>query len=173
MIVRDAAPRDIQRLMAIWNPQIRDTAITFTTVEKTHAALAAEINACRAEARAFLVAEAGGQVIGLATWFPFRKGPGYAHTGEHTVVLAPEAWRQGAGRALMRALEDHARGRGIHVLVAGVTAENAAGIAFHRALGFSEVGRMPQVGRKFGRWMDLVLLQKCLTCRTDTSAETL
>ncbi|MFD0857690.1 GNAT family N-acetyltransferase [Roseovarius aquimarinus] len=162
MIVRAAAPGDIGRLMAFWNPQIRETSMTFTTVEKTEAMLAADMAACAEEGRAFLVAEEAGDVIGLATWFQFRKGPGYAHSAEHTVVLAPEAQGRGAGRALMAALEDHARGRGIHVMVAGVTGENARGIAFHRALGYVETGRLPQVGRKFGRWMDLVLMQKIL-----------
>ncbi|MFX0545614.1 GNAT family N-acetyltransferase [Roseovarius sp. S1116L3] len=162
MIVRPARRDDVTRIMDFWNPQIRDTAITFTTVEKTGAMLAAEIDACAEEGRAFLVAEEAGQVIGVATWFLFRKGPGYAHSAEHTIVLAPEVRRRGAGRALMTALEEHARAQGVHVLVAGVTGENAGGIAFHEALGFTEVGRMPQVGRKFGRWMDLVLLQKIL-----------
>lgn len=162
MIVRAARPEDVPQLAAFWNPQIRESAITFTTIEKTEAMLQAELEACASEGRAFLVAEAEGQVIGLATWFQFRKGPGYAHSAEHTIVLAPEAQGRGAGRALMAALEDHARGRGIHVMVAGVTGENARGVAFHLALGYAETGRLPQVGRKFGRWMDLVLMQKIL-----------
>ncbi|WP_324751622.1 GNAT family N-acetyltransferase [Roseovarius sp. Pro17] len=162
MILRDAVPGDVPALMTLWNQQIRETAITFTTEEKTEEGLTAEIAACAREGRAFLVVEEGGVAIGLATWFAFRKGPGYAHTAEHTVVLAPSAQRHGTGRALMGALEDHARQAGIQVLVAAVTGENAAGRAFHLALGYCEVGYMPQVGRKFGRWMDLVLLQKQL-----------
>jgi phosphinothricin acetyltransferase len=162
MRIRPAGQGDIARLMDFWNPQIRSTAMTFTTIEKTEAMLALEIAACAQECRAFLVIEAGEIVFGLATWFVFRKGPGYAHSAEHTIVLAPEAQGRGAGRALMAALEEHARAAGVHVLVAGVTGENTRGIAFHEALGFREVGRMAEVGLKFGRWMDLVLLQKIL-----------
>lgn len=173
MIVRPAVPCDVASIMAFWNPQIASTAITFSNVLKTEVGLVAEIAVCDAEGRAFLVAEIGEEVIGVATYGPFRKGPGYAHTAEHTIVLAEAARGCGTGRALMRALETHARARNIHVLVAGVCAENSGGLAFHRALGFAEVARMPQVGRKFGRWMDLVLLQKCLSDRADTGAETL
>ena len=62
----------------------------------------------------------------------------------------------------MAALEDHAKAAGVHSLWAGVSAENSAGIAFHRSVGFAEVARLPEVGHKFGRWMDLVLMQKIL-----------
>jgi phosphinothricin acetyltransferase len=62
----------------------------------------------------------------------------------------------------MTRLEEVARAADMHVLVAGVSGENLGAIAFHRAIGFAEVARMPEVGRKFGRWMDLVLLQKIL-----------
>ncbi|MEQ8898514.1 MAG: N-acetyltransferase family protein [Roseovarius sp.] len=159
MSVRAAVPEDAGAIAAIWNPFIRDTAVTFTTEEKTEAGLAADIAARPA---AFFVAGEGGKVMGFATAFAFRGGPGYRHTFEHTVQLAPEAWGQGLGRALMARLEEALRENGCHVLVAGISGENEAGIAFHHAIGFETVGRMPQVGAKFGRWMDLVLMQKIL-----------
>ncbi|APX21492.1 MAG: N-acetyltransferase [Rhodobacteraceae bacterium] len=157
MIVRPARAEDAAPLVALWNPWIRDTAITFTTDEKTEAGLAADI---AARGPAFVVAEDGGALLGFATFFPFRAGPGYAWTKEHTVILAPEARGRGAGRALMAALEDEAQRQGVHALMAGISAENPAGVAFHAAIGFHEVARLPQVGRKFDRWMDLVLMQK-------------
>ncbi|WP_346728822.1 GNAT family N-acetyltransferase [Paroceanicella profunda] len=63
----------------------------------------------------------------------------------------------------MQALEAGARAQGLHALVGGVGSENTASLAFHRALGFTEVGRLPEVGRKFDRWLTLVLMQKLLT----------
>ena len=159
MSVRAAVPEDAGAIAGIWNPYIRDTAVTFTTEEKTEAGLAADI---AARPGAFFVAEEDGAVQGFATAFPFRGGPGYRHTMEHTVQLAPEARGRGMGRALMDRLEEALGERGCHVLVAGVSGENAAGIAFHKAIGFETVGRMPQVGAKFDRWMDLVLMQKIL-----------
>lgn len=157
MRVRPAGAGDIAPILQIWNPLIRDTSVTFTSVEKTQDGLAADI---AARGAAFLVAEEAGAVLGFASHGTFRPGPGYAHAAEHTVIVAPSAQGHGSGRALMRALEDHARAAGIHVLVAGVSGENLSAIAFHRAIGFAEAGRLPEVGRKFGRWMDLVFLHK-------------
>ena len=159
MIIRRAEAGDVFAILDIWNPLIRDTSVTFTTLEKTAQGLADDI---AARGDAFLVAEAAGQILGFAKYGAFRSGPGYAHTAEHSVILAGDARGQGVGRALMARLEDHARTQGIHVLIAGVSGENEAAIAFHRAIGFTEAARLPEVGRKFGRWMDLVLLHKRL-----------
>ena len=161
MITRVARPEDAAGIAEIWNRYIRDTAVTFTTVEKTQAGLAADIAARQAQGL-FWVAEAADGMLGFATAFAFRGGPGYAHTLEHTVQIASAARGRGVGRVLMARLEASARAAGAHVLVAAVSGENAQGRAFHAAIGFEEVGRMPEVGRKFGRWMDLVLLQKTL-----------
>ncbi|MDZ7709048.1 MAG: N-acetyltransferase family protein [Roseovarius sp.] len=157
MILRAATEADIPAILAIWNPLIRDTAVTFTTEEKTPETLAAEITA---RGEAFIVAETGDRIAGFASFGPFRAGPGYRHTAEHTVILADHARGRGAGRALMTRLEEVARDRDIHALIGAVSGENAGAIAFHDAMGFARVGHLPQAGRKFGRWMDLVLFLK-------------
>ncbi|MBU2962714.1 GNAT family N-acetyltransferase [Citreicella sp. C3M06] len=159
MIIRQARPEDAAALVALWNPWIETTAITFSTDLKTAEGVGADI---AARGAAFQVAEDAGQLVGLATYFPFRSGPGYRFTKEHSVILAPEARGKGAGRALMAALETAARAEGVQSLFAGVSGENPEGVAFHAALGFTEAARLPRVGHKFGRWMDLVLMQKFL-----------
>lgn len=157
MKIRAASASDAASVAAIWNAEICDGVSTFNSVEKTEEDIG-ELIASRPNA--LLVAENHGQVIGFATFSQFRGGIGYAQSMEHTVYLDPSARGQGAGRALMTELEDRARRQGVHVLVAGIGGENNTGIAFHAALGYEETGRLPQVGRKFERWMDLVLMQK-------------
>ena len=163
MIIRPAVEGDAGRLAEIQNPVIRDTAITFNPKVRSKAELQAAIH----DLPCFLVVEDGGRVLGFACYDQFRKGPGYARTAEHTIVISEEVRGQGMGRALMGAVEEHARDAGIGSIWAGVSGENPSGVAFHASLGFEEVARLPKVGYKFGRWMDLVLLRKCLdeACR--------
>ncbi len=162
MNIRTASTDDSKSIAGIWNPIIRNTTITFTTEEKTEAGMAREIAERHKLGMGFLVAEQGGEVLGFATYFPFRNGPGYSRTVEHSVNLAPQARGQGTGRALMASLQDHARAQGKHSMIAGISIENAAAVRFHLDLGFSKVAEIPEAGWKFDRWLDLVLLQKRL-----------
>ena len=111
---------------------------------------------------AFLVADIGGNVVGYATYGPFRTGSGYAQSREHSVLVTPQARGQGVGRALMNAMEASAKADNMHVLVAGISSANPAAVAFHSAIGFTQVGLMPEVGFKWGQRLDLVLMQKIL-----------
>jgi phosphinothricin acetyltransferase len=165
--IRPAQAPDAPAIAAIWNRVIRDTTATFTTAEKEPAALARTI----AEGAPFHVAETAGAPLGFVTAGQFRAGPGYARTWEHSVHVAPAGQGRGLGRALMAALEADLAARGVHSLIAGVSGENPGGAAFHAALGYREIARLPQVGWKFGRWHDLVLLQKVLTPPEPTPAD--
>ncbi len=156
MIVRRGAPGDAPAIAAIWNGVIANTTATFTTEPKDPEALAAL-------ADTVWIAEDGATVLGFALMAPFRAGPGYASVREHSVYVADTAHGRGVGPALMRALEAEAVETGIDHLIAGISGENAAAIAFHAALGFQHVGRLPSVGQKFGRRIDLVLMQKNLS----------
>lgn len=166
MIIRPARPDDYAAILAIWNPVIRDTTIIFHSQERDPAMLDELITSRRAAGHEFFVAEAegadGGAIMGFASYAQFRAGNGYATAMEHSIILADGARGKGAGRALMQRLEAHAAAAGAHTLFAGVSGENSAGIAFHQAIGFHTVATIPEAGRKFGRWLDLVLMMKFL-----------
>ncbi|NOC44007.1 GNAT family N-acetyltransferase [Ruegeria sp. HKCCD7559] len=160
MIIRPAMAADAPEIARITNAIIRESLITFTTDERSTTQITEDITK---RGTGFLVAEHDEQVVGFATYAPFRAGPGYAQTREHSIQLSPDARGKGVGRALMQALEAAARTDGVHVLVAGISSANPGAVAFHAALGFSQVGRMPEVGFKWGQWLDLVLMQKILS----------
>ena len=108
------------------------------------------------------VAQDGGVVVGYASFGDWRPFDGYLHTVEHSVYVDEAARGRGIGEALLRALVEEARRLRKHVLLGGIEAGNHASLALHRKLGFVETARMPQVGRKFDRWLDLVFVQKVL-----------
>lgn len=161
-MIRQAVAGDAAAIAEIWNPMIRDTLVTFQPHPREPAELAALIATRAGQGHPFLVAHLGRDILGFATYAQFRPGPGYAHTMEHTVILSPRAQGAGHGRRLMAALEDHARRRGVRAMIGAITAENTDSQKFHEALGYGVVGHLPQVGWKFGRHHDLVLMQKLL-----------
>ncbi|MGJ8625739.1 MAG: GNAT family N-acetyltransferase [Sulfitobacter sp.] len=159
MKIRNAELADAAAIAELWNGMIRDTDATFTTQEKTVQGIAALITE---RPRAFWVAESG-TVQGFVTFGPFRSGPGYAATVEHTVILAKDAMGHGAGRALMKQAIAEAKAQKHHVMVAAISSANPGAVAFHTTLGFEQVALMPQVGRKGGKWLDLILMQKIIS----------
>ena len=162
ILIRDAAPADLSAIVAITNQAILYTTAIWSITPVDLAARTLWWQERTAQGFPVLVAEAQGQIIGFGSYGPFRPHDGYLHTVEHSVYVAPEAQHQGAGGALLTALLDHAKTAGKHVMIGGIDAENQASLAFHRRFGFVETGRMPQLGRKFDRWLDLVLMQKQL-----------
>ena len=160
--LRAATAADAGAVCAIWNPIIRDTAITFWPTERGEDEVASLIADRQAEGRAFIVAQADDRVLGFATYVQFRGGGGYARSMEHSINCAPEARGRGVGRLLLRAVEDHARNAGHRLMIGGITGSNAGSIAFHRAMGYAEWGRIPAAGWKFGQYHDLVLMGRDL-----------
>lgn len=160
--LRAAQPSDLPALLEIYNEAIINTTASWD-YEPWDAVQHADWYAHKAEAGfPLLVAEEDGVVLGYATYGDFRPKIGYSSTREHSVYLAPQARGRGIGTALMNRLIEQARAQGVHVLIAALSADNAASMRLHRSLGFVEVGRLPEVGRKFDRWLDLVYLQLTL-----------
>ena len=156
-MIRAARAGDAAEIAELWNQMIAETSDTFTTELKTQAGIEALIRD-----RPVRVAERDGAFAGFATFGPFRSGPGYASTVEHTILTVPEARGTGIARRLLSQLEADAKDSGHHVMVAGISAENTRALRFHAAMGYLEVARMPEVGQKWGQKLDLVLMQKIL-----------
>jgi L-amino acid N-acyltransferase len=160
--IRPALPSDANAIANIWNSAIRDTVATFTNIEKTARTIEEMIAARAHSGHGFYVAGAENAVTGFATYGPFRSGPGYARTMEHSIFLTSDTTGKGIGKSLMNTLEDHARTQGVQSLIAGLSGANTGGISFHKALGYIKVGEIKQAGFKFDRWHDLILMQKLL-----------
>ena len=162
MIVRDAVDGDLETVRRIYNDAVAHTTAiwneTIVDLDDRRRWAAAR----RALGYPLLVAEIDGVVAGYGSFGDFRAFDGYRHTCEHSVYVDGAFRRRGIARALVVALEERARDLGKHAMIAGIEAGNEASIALHSALGFHEVGRLPQVGRKFERWLDLVFLEKIL-----------
>jgi L-amino acid N-acyltransferase len=157
LTLRPATPADAPGIGDIWNAAIRDTTITFNPVEKTDTEIAA-----LTQQNPFFVWDEAGKIMGFTTYFPFRSGVGYLHTIEHTILLHPDAQGRGIGRKLLTHVFEHARAADKHSLIAVVCKENDTGLAFHEAMGFVRRATLPEVGFKFGRWLDAVFMQKRL-----------
>ena len=162
-MIRPAVATDAPAIAALLNHWIKHTAVTFNPVPKTDADIRDMIAAKAAAGHAILVAAGpDGTLLGQASYGQFRAGQGYATCMEHSISLAPEAGGKGVGRTLLTAIEDHARTIGAHQMIAAVSGENSAGRAFHDRLGYLHIATVPQAGHKFGRFIDLVLMQKFL-----------
>ena len=161
-IIRDATEADLPAILAITNEAIANTTAVWNNTPATLAARTAWMHERQARGFPVLVAAEAAQVLGFASFGDFRPFEGYLHTVEHSIYVAPEAQGRGVGRALLGELILRARRIGKHVIVAGIEAGNTASITLHERSGFVETGRLPEVGQKFGRWLDLVFMQLTL-----------
>jgi phosphinothricin acetyltransferase len=105
---------------------------------------------------------AGGRILGWASLNPYNPREAYGRTVELSVYVREGHQRRGIGRALVSELLDRARASRHHVVLAQVAADQSASLGLHRSLGFREVGRLTEVGFKFGRWLDVVLFDRIL-----------
>ncbi|WP_313391917.1 N-acetyltransferase family protein [Sphingobium yanoikuyae] len=172
MTIRDAGPADAPAIAAIYN----DAVVNTTAIWNDHQVDAADRLVWMAERQeqgypVLVAVDALDSVVGYASFGDWRAWDGYRNTVEHSVYVRADQRGAGIGKALMLALIDRARAIGKHVMVAGIEAGNIGSIRLHEQLGFTQVGLLPQVGMKFGRWLDLAFLQLTLDTRAtpDTS----
>ena len=160
--VRPAGREDLRHILAIYNEVIRNSTAVYSEVEFTTERGEQWLAAKADQGFPFLVAEEGAQLVGFGTFGDFRAWPCYQFTVEHSLHVRDDRRGRGVGRALLAALIERAASMHKHVMIAGIDADNAASIGLHRSLGFREAGRFREVGFKFGRWLDLVFLERRL-----------
>ncbi len=161
MQVRLASPDDAEAILEIWNAEVLDSTFVFELVPR---ALPAQKRwlAEHEGAHPAVVAVDGVRVAGFACLSPYRSRPAYATTVEDSVYVGAEHRGQGVGRALLEEVVRLAGAHGFHTIMARIAGENQASVALHRGCGFDLVGVEREVGRKFGHWLDVALMQRML-----------
>ena len=163
MQIRTARLTDAEAIRGIYNRAI-GTIATFD-LEPRSLEEQQQWLALRSGAHAVLVADNNGTVAGFASLSPYRDRPAYRTTVENSVYVDQAHQGKGVGKQLMTELVATARDHGFHSMIARIVSSNASSIALHRGLGFEVVGVEKEVGRKLGKWLDVVVMQRMLGSR--------
>lgn len=163
--LRDAQDADLEAIAGLYGREVREGTATFELEPPGVEEMGLRLAAVRRHGLPWLVAEAEGAFAGYAYLSPFRPRPAYRYGVEGSIYVEPSARGRGVGRALLEALVEGARSRGLRHVIGAISdsGTSAASIALHRALGFEQAGVYRQVGWKFDRWLDVTLMQLDLT----------
>ena len=161
--IRDALHADLPAIRDIYNDAVLNTTAIWNEQPVDLGNRQAWFSARQAQGYPILVIiNAEEQVLGYASFGDWRPFDGFRHTVEHSVYVRSDQRGNGLGPRLMAVLLERARGCGKHVMVAAIESCNSASVRLHERLGFISTGQMPQVGTKFGRWLDLTFMQLIL-----------
>ncbi len=160
--IRLAEVSDAEGIRAIYNLEVTDSTVTFDLVPRTLEQQRAWL-ADHAGAHPAIVAVRAGQVLGFASLSPYRDRPAYSTTVEDSIYIHRDRQGVGLGTALLTELVSIATAHGFHACMARIVGGHEASIALHRRCGFELVGTEREVGRKFNRWLDVVIMERMLT----------
>jgi phosphinothricin acetyltransferase len=170
--IRPSADADVKDITAIYAHHVLHATGTFETVPPTETDMAARRADVLAKGLPYLVAEEGGQVLGFAYCQWFKPRPAYRFSAEDSIYLHPDAAGKGLGKQLLAELAGAAEAAGVRKLIAVIgDSGNAGSIGVHRSLGFTHAGLFKSCGWKFGRWLDIVLMEKFIGAGDTTSPE--
>jgi phosphinothricin acetyltransferase len=159
MMIRPLQPADLPAVTDIYNEVVIHSTAVFRDAPATVQERTEWWTSQREKGYPVMVAEEGGEILGFATFGDFRPWPGYRFTVEGTIHLRPDSRRKGIGSTLLKELISAARSLGKHMLIAGVDSDNTASLGLLAKMGFEQTAHMREVGFKFGRYLDLILLQ--------------
>lgn len=163
--IRLARHDDAAAIAEIYNTEVLDSTVTFDLEPRSVAQQRAWLEE-RSGTYAVLVGEDGDGLAGFASLSPYRDRPAYRTTVENSIYVARTHRGRGVGRALLGELLLVAEDRGFHAVMARIVGGHEASIALHAAVGFEHVGIEREIGRKFGRWLDVVVMQRRFTTTT-------
>lgn len=159
VIVRDCEPRDLDVVHALHVDAVLHSTAIWQEVPHPRSYFDGWLAERQADGYPVIVAEVDGQVAGYAAYSQWRPHQGYRLTVEHSVYVVESFRGRGIATALMAELVARATAEGRHVMMAGICSTNTGSIALHQRLGFTTVAVVPEVGRKFDRWLDLTLMR--------------
>jgi L-amino acid N-acyltransferase YncA len=161
--IRPAAASDVESIAAIYGGYVRTHLATFELEAPSHDEMASRMNAIQASGIPYLAGEIEGEVVGYCYASPFRPRPAYRFTLETSIYIAPQQVGIGIGRQLLQHLVAACDEAGYRELIAAIgDSSNERSIRVHRSAGYQHVGTYRNVGFKFDRWVDVVLMQRSL-----------
>jgi len=160
--LRAAQVTDAEAIAVIYNYEVETSTATFDLVPRSIEAQREWITARSGAFSALVADDSAAGVIGFAALSTYRDRAGYRTTVENSVYVHRDHQRRGVGRLLLGALLEVARDSGFHTVIARIDSQSSGSLALHESLGFVVVGVERQIGRKFGRWLDSVIMQKML-----------
>ena len=167
--IRPSRDQDLPAITAIYAHHVLHSTGTFETEPPTETEMKARRADVLAKGLPWLVAEENGQLLGYAYCQWFKQRPAYRFSAEDSIYLHPDAQGKGLGKALLVELAREAEAAGIRKLIAVIgDSGNKGSVGVHRALGFAPVGMFKSCGWKFGKWLDIVLMEKPLGAADST-----
>jgi phosphinothricin acetyltransferase len=160
--IRPLQERDLEAVVAIYNDVVANTTATFEESLRPVSEFAQAFHEKQKTGIPWIVVEKGGEIVGYGTYGAFRRVSGYRTTVEHSLHVRSDCRGQGIGSLILKELIQAAKAQGLHAMVAAVDSSNAASRVLHEKFGFVKVGEMPEIARKFDRWLGLTLLQLIL-----------
>ena len=167
IVIRDATEDDMVDVRDILNDVIRNTLFVYQEQEVTTESRIAVLRDRRTNGFPFFVAEIDNEVVGYATYGPFRAFFGYRYTVEHSVYIRSDQRGKGIGKLLLEKLIEVGTSTKLHLMVACIDSNNLNSIELHKKYGFVETGRMSEAGRKNNQWLTLVIMQRVLSEQVD------
>ncbi|MHB8262672.1 MAG: GNAT family N-acetyltransferase [Acidimicrobiales bacterium] len=171
MILRTATIDDLDQITAIYNDAVSSSLVTFDIVPRDRAAQLEWLSSHSGIYPAVVAVDEqsgsgqpalGHTILGFGSLSPYRDRAAYRTTVENSIYVSSRSRRGAVGKTIMETLLDHARAAGFHAVIARMNANNHPSIALHKSLGFKEIGVEREVGRKFGKWLDVLVMEYLL-----------